>query len=637
MMKIGCNYWASHAGTRMWELWDEDVVRGDFKRLAELGCGLVRVFPNWRDFQPVEAVAGFRGSVRSLQMRGHALPDTPCGHAGVDEEMLRRFRRLAEIAEENRIELVVALVTGWMSGCLFLPPALEKLNPLSDPLSIKWQVLFVRCFVRELKDCAAIRCWELGNECNCMGTAEDPSVAWNWTNAIASAIRLEDPERPVASGMHGLMPGEDLPGDRNCWSIQTQGELCDLMTAHPYPHSPSKLAARVDPHNSIRTAFQAAVEMLFYSDIGRRPGAVEEIGTFSPSYCAEKEKAEFIRNSLYNAWAHGAEYFLWWCAFDQSGLPFPPYEWSAWERELGFFTPSMQEKPVAETFREFRKFLDGLPFGELPPFRRDAVCLLTREQDFDQFMSNGWSAFLLAKQNGFDIRFQYCMDSLEDAELYIVPGLRGAGGLYKSCFDALLEKVKNGATLYISLDDGALAPFESVFGVEVGGREARTAPARVLFGGEVFELESPFRLSLRNINAEILAAEEDGNPVFLRSRFGKGEVYLLTLPLERDLAGRPGAFHKEQEPSWRGFYREFSRSVTAKRLLRSASPLVTLTEHPDPGSPDVCWCVVVNNGPSPVRPELRLASGWRPAEPVPELAPFSGEVIQLIKAMGQSF
>mgnify|MGYP002464325414 FL=1 len=120
-MKIGCNYWASHAGTRMWELWDEDVVRGDFKRLAELGCGLVRVFPNWRDFQPVEAVAGFRGSVRSLQMRGHALPDTPCGHAGVDEEMLRRFRRLAEIAEENRIELVVALVTGWMSGCLFLP------------------------------------------------------------------------------------------------------------------------------------------------------------------------------------------------------------------------------------------------------------------------------------------------------------------------------------------------------------------------------------------------------------------------------------------------------------------------------------------------------------------------------------
>ena len=45
-MQIGCNYWASHAGTRMWELWDEKVVESDFRKLAAIGCRLIRVFPN---------------------------------------------------------------------------------------------------------------------------------------------------------------------------------------------------------------------------------------------------------------------------------------------------------------------------------------------------------------------------------------------------------------------------------------------------------------------------------------------------------------------------------------------------------------------------------------------------------------
>lgn len=627
-MQIGCNYWASHAGTRMWELWDEKVVESDFLKLAAIGCRLIRVFPNWRDFQPIEAVPGWRGIVRGFSMKGQKMTGSD---DGVDPVMLRRFRRLAEIAEENGLELVVGLVTGWMSGCLFVPPALEKLNPLNSPLSIKWQVKFVRRFVRELKDCKAIRYWELGNECNCMGPVNDPAEAWDWTNAIVSAVRVEDSSRPVASGMHGIMPGEDLPGAEHCWSIQTQGELCDLMTSHPYPHSPSKLAARVDPHNSIRAAFQATFETLYYSDLTGKPGAVEEIGTFAPSYCAEKEKAEFLRNAMFNAWAHNSEYFLWWCGFDQSNLAFPPYSWSAWERELGFFTPEFEEKPIAKTFRDFRAFLDALPSAKLPPFRRDAVCVLTREQNFDQTMSNGWSAFLLAKQNGFDVRFQYVNETFEKSDLYIVPGLRGACGIFREEYLALLERVKEGATLYISLDDGALSPFESIFGVEVESREARTAPARVKFGNETFILPSPFRLNLRKTHAEVLAAEEDGNPVFIRAKYGKGTVCLLTLPLELDLAGRPGAFHKTSEPEWRRFYRAFAQHVIAKRLVRTGNPLVTLTEHPDAATPERCHCVAVNNSAVPIRPEFEIADGWKLEKELPELAPFSGAPFRLIK------
>ena len=415
------------------------------------------------------------------------------------------------------------------------------------------------------------------------------------------------------------------------YDVETQEELCDLLTSHPYPHSPSKTPSRVDEHTSIRSVFQATVETLLYSDIGRRPGAVEEIGTFAPSYCAEKEKADFIRNAMFNAWAHGAEYFLWWCAFEQSHLPFPPYEWSAWERELGFFTADMREKPVAETFRQFRAYRDSLPIRELPPFRRDAICILPMEQDFDHVLSNAWSAFLLAKQSGFDIRFQYGRENPDNAPLYLLPGLRGASGLYRTQIHSLLEKVKNGATLYLSLDDGSLSPFTEVFGVESGGREARTAPARIRFQGKEYEIAAPFRLHLRTIHADVLAEEEDGNPVYTRTRFGKGEIYFLTLPMEYFLAGKPGAFHRETAAPWRNFYRAFSRTVLSKRLLRTDDPFLTLTEHPDPADSGRCWCVAVNNRPSPVHPEFRMHPDWRLESGLQEIAPFSGTLLLLTR------
>ncbi|MBQ7719798.1 MAG: hypothetical protein IJT56_04360, partial [Clostridia bacterium] len=49
----GCNYWASHAGTNMWRDWRPEVVDDDLRRLAEYNVRVVRMFPNWRDFQPL--------------------------------------------------------------------------------------------------------------------------------------------------------------------------------------------------------------------------------------------------------------------------------------------------------------------------------------------------------------------------------------------------------------------------------------------------------------------------------------------------------------------------------------------------------------------------------------------------------
>ena len=50
---IGCNYWDSKHGTDMWRYYDREVIIDDLKKISACGVKYMRVFPNWRDFQPV--------------------------------------------------------------------------------------------------------------------------------------------------------------------------------------------------------------------------------------------------------------------------------------------------------------------------------------------------------------------------------------------------------------------------------------------------------------------------------------------------------------------------------------------------------------------------------------------------------
>ena len=58
---LGCNYWASNAGADMWRDFDIECIDKDIRILSEYGVKHMRVFPNWRDFQPVEPILGGSG------------------------------------------------------------------------------------------------------------------------------------------------------------------------------------------------------------------------------------------------------------------------------------------------------------------------------------------------------------------------------------------------------------------------------------------------------------------------------------------------------------------------------------------------------------------------------------------------
>ena len=148
----GCNYWASHAGTNMWRDWNAEAVENDFKRLAEANIKVVRLFPRWDDFQPLRMHFAGGNEPYELRLREDPLPFTEAGRAGVDIVMADRFETVCDLAQKYGIKLIVGLVTGWMSGRLFVPPAVYGRDMLTDPFALKWETRFVRHFVRTFRD-----------------------------------------------------------------------------------------------------------------------------------------------------------------------------------------------------------------------------------------------------------------------------------------------------------------------------------------------------------------------------------------------------------------------------------------------------------------------------------------------------
>ena len=127
---IGCNYWASNAGTEMWVNWDEKVIRDDLDILSQNGVEYMRVFPNWRDFQPVVKMYGGGGDFKEYRLKKYSAASNPYF---LDDEMLNRFDKFCDICREYGIKLIVSLLTGWMSGGLFIPEALNDKNLFTDP------------------------------------------------------------------------------------------------------------------------------------------------------------------------------------------------------------------------------------------------------------------------------------------------------------------------------------------------------------------------------------------------------------------------------------------------------------------------------------------------------------------------
>lgn len=514
---IGCNYWASHAGTNMWSDWNEKTVESDLKKLSENNVKLLRVFPLWSDFQPITKLLGGNAEFVAVSHNEKFLnADNEEEAAGVSAVMIDRFARFCRLAEKYNFKLLVALLNGWMSGRDFIPPALIGHNLYKDSFALKWEIKFVRYFVKRFKNEKSIVMWEAGNECNCMDKADSKETAWVWTSTITSTIKSEDPDRPISSGMHGMYSG--------AFDFESQRDNCDYLTVHPYmAFTPYCIS---DGIISPKAIMHASSELTYYSDLSGKPCFVEEIGTLCDMMGSEENVARFVRAGLFDAWASGGLSYIWWCAFDQTNLSHAPYEWCDVERELGMFRSDGSAKPLVEEINKFAEILGKLPFSELPEKKREAVCLVNPTD-----LKAVFGCYHLSKRAGFDIKFADIGKPVKKSKAYIIPGNANFGFLKKSVYDSLVKNVEEGACLFISLNNSAIGGFEKLVGCKSDGR-LNSGCKEITYNGVEFKTYCPTFLKLKPTTAEVLAKDADGNPVFVKNKLGKGYVFFFNGAIE---------------------------------------------------------------------------------------------------------
>ncbi|MBQ8508636.1 MAG: hypothetical protein IJ493_01900 [Clostridia bacterium] len=599
---IGCNYWDSTHGTDMWRDWNEQDVDADLAALEAVGVKYLRVFPNWRDFQPVCRLYAWRGQHKEYRLTGERFPEN---EYYIEPVMIERFLTFCDLAEKHGMKLIVSVLTGWMSGRLFTPPLLEGKNLIRDHEALMFEERFVRGFVGYVKHHSAIDWWDLGNECNCLGQADTGADAYVWTVTIRNAILAADRSRKIMSGMHGLTFEPDSP-----WSIKVQGELTDMLTPHPYP-SPT-IGGDVEPADRMRTTILPTAQCTYYSDLGGKPAMIQEQGTFSDMLINREGAADFLRVNICSAWANGFKGYLWWCGCEHLCLTQPPYSWSMIERELGILDLDRNPKPVATQMKAMSDLMETLP--DLPEKEIDAVCVLSREQ---QQWQVGAAAYILGKQAGLQVRMASCYDApygeIPKAPIYLLPSIMGWAALYKECFDLLLERVhEDGAALYISVGSGFVTEFEKVTGMRSHGMMnagGSSVKLELSDGGLTLPVQYNKKFLLERLTADVLGHDADGTPVFSRHSFGKGKIYLLGFPLEQMLWNRPMIFAGDDAPAYWRIYREVGRELLAGKVLTCANPQIGLTLHPcEDGS---YYAVAVNYSEKEQDTQLTLAEGWK--------------------------
>ena len=525
---LGCNYWASNAGADMWRKFDEDVIREDLKALSSYGTTHIRVFPNWRDFQPVMPLYSADGVLSGYCLEGDVTADNPYY---LDSAMLDRFNVFLELCSEYGIKVVVGLITGWMSGRLYIPSALYGKNILTDHTSLFFQQLFIRGFISKFKSHNAICAWDLGNECNCM-TRVNRMEAASWTAAISNAIRAEDPSRIIISGSHDL--GVD---NEKAWLIKDQAEWCDILTTHPYPFWGTH--TKNDNILSLRTTMHATAQNKFYAECGNKPCFAEEIGTMGPMLASNEAAAKFLRTNLFSLWANGSAGVMWWCGHDQTMLTAYPYSANMVELELGLLKTDRSPKPVMLEIKKFSDFLKTIDFT-LPEASYDAVCLLTPRQ---RQWGVAYASHILARQAGVNLRFAYADDGIPESDSYLLPSINDIKVMDSARYKELKAKIYNGANLYLSINNAVLSEFESLTGMRVIDSYEAVEENSFTFMHKDFSFRTNRTYKLESVGAEVLARDKFGNPVISVYNYGKGKVTYFNFPLEDNLIDGHNAFY----------------------------------------------------------------------------------------------
>ncbi len=101
----------------------------------------------------------------------------------------------------------------------------------------------------------------------------------------------------------------------------------------------------------------------------------------------------------------------------------------------------------------------------------------------------------------------------------------------------------------------------------------------VTMDNDKYPVDYDYHHSIKNHLSEVLAHSDDGNPVFFKKKYGKGMIYLLTVPVESYLSVRHREFNDRNTPDYSDFCKKFAGEKGNRNIVSVNDRYVLITEH----------------------------------------------------------
>lgn len=316
-VRFGVNYTPSRRWYYCWNDWSLDEIEADLDAIASLGVDHLRLQLIWPSFQP------------------NATWVSP-GH-------LDRLRQFMAASAAREIDVLVTLLTGFLSSYVFLPPFVRaKQKVFTDGRVFEAEVFFAREVLSAVADAPNFMGLDVGNEINCLAHDLPTDAGDDWARRFTAAVQPHTRGRPIVNGIDHtpVFAG-------TTFSMDHLANDYPFISLHTWPKFTGALGkgALDDAPNTHLTAFCTDLIRL-YADDPARPVWIQEFGACDLWGSTDQQQA-FMAGAIENGIHHGASVFTWWCSHDKTrDVTFPDTEYV-----YGLFTPDNEAKPLAGTYR----------------------------------------------------------------------------------------------------------------------------------------------------------------------------------------------------------------------------------------------------------------------------------------------
>lgn len=334
--RFGVNYTPSRRWWFCWNDWDPDSIQRDLDAIASLAADHLRILLIWPYFQP--------------------------NPTWVSPLHLQRLDQLLTLMAQRKLDALITVFTGQLSGWFFLPPFNRPGEAFfTDSRMGAAQELFLRELATVVRNHSNVIGFDLGNEIDtCWSGPTAAGDAW-----MARTFSLIDSILPGHLSVNGV--------DHQPWFETTtfspqalvRDQRMPVMHCYPWWTGSLKYGGPMDPP-SVRLLAGMATLIRSWGGSPQKPVWAGEFNTCIEAL-SQKQQAEWLQRAVVAAIDEGVSWFSYWDSHDVDRR----FTFNSVEYTLGLLTNDGRVKEQGRMFRQLATGYGGrpvrFPTASLPP------------------------------------------------------------------------------------------------------------------------------------------------------------------------------------------------------------------------------------------------------------------------------